>query len=73
MFLVVVNILIPLLSLIGILCLAHKYKTGFVIFLVVEFCMMYIGYTSMQYGIIAQAIVYFFSNIYAYWQWSREV
>lgn len=66
-----VNILSALGAFCGIMLLAHKRKLGFVVFFGVELCMFYIGLMSDQYGVLAMSIIYFFSNIYAYWQWSR--
>lgn len=72
MILQLVNLLAAIGSLVGIILLAHKRKTGFIVFFGVEVCMFYIGLISSQYGVLAMSIIYFFSNIYAYCQWSRE-
>jgi nicotinamide riboside transporter PnuC len=68
---IIINIVAAVGSLIGILCLAHKIKTGFIVFFIVELCMFYIGMDTKQYGVVAMSIIYFFSNIYAYYQWSK--
>lgn len=70
-FLTFVNLLYPCLALTAMILLAHKIKAAFLIFIFVEMMMVYIGIVSHQFGIIAMAIIYFFTNIYAYWQWSR--
>lgn len=67
----IANILSSIGALIGIMLLAHKRKLGFVVFFGVEACMFYIGLMSGQYGVLAMSIIYFFSNIYAYYQWTK--
>jgi nicotinamide riboside transporter PnuC len=69
--LVFMNILYPILALIAMIMLAHKIKAAFIIFLFVEILMVYIGVTSGQYGIAVMAVMYFFTNIYAYRKWSK--
>ncbi len=71
MIIEIVNVLVAVGAFSGIMCLAHKLKIGFVIFFGVEVGMAYIGYMSGQYGVIAMSIIYFFSNFYAYYQWSK--
>jgi len=70
--LLVVNILVAICSVLGILLLAHKKKSGFIIFFIVEACMFYIGLETKQYGILSMSVTYFFSNIYAYYCWSKD-
>lgn len=65
------NTLAALGAFVGIMLLAHKIKIGLIVFFGVEICMFYIGYMSEQFGVLAMSIIYFFSNIYAYIQWSR--
>lgn len=72
MLLQIINILVALGAFTGIMLLAHKQKLGFIVFFMVELCMFYIGYMSAQYGVLAMSIIYFFSNIYAYWQWTKD-
>lgn len=71
MLLTIANILYPLLATLAILMVAHKKREAFIIFLVVEVLMFYIGYESKQWGISAMAVIYFFSNIYAYILWRK--
>jgi len=54
----------------GMLLLAHKNKLGFVIFFGVEISMSYIGWVTQQYGIIVMSLLYFLSNIYAFYKWT---
>jgi hypothetical protein len=71
MVLQIINVLVAIGAFTGIMLLAHKRKLGFVVFFGVEICMFYIGLMSQQYGVLAMSIIYFFSNIYAYYQWSK--
>lgn len=71
MMLILANFLSAVGAFTGIMMLAHKRKFGFVIFFGVEICMFYIGFMSGQYGVLAMSVIYFFSNIYAYYQWSK--
>ncbi len=70
--LMIVNFITPLFSLIGMILIAHKYKIAFIVFLIVEISLAYIGYTNKQYGLIAMSIIYILSNIYSYIIWSKE-
>ncbi len=56
----------------AMLLIAHKKSIGFLVFLVTEVCMVYIGYKSKQWGICVMAIAYFALNIYSYRRWERE-
>ena len=67
----IINIISVILCTLGALCIAHKSKAGFVIYFGVELCMMYIGYSTQQYGLIVMAVIYFVMNIYSYLKWSR--
>lgn len=70
--LMLANIVLVLLATIGMHCIAHKRKIGFIIFFGVELCLAYIGYTQAQYGLIVVSIIYFLNNIYAYYRWSVD-
>jgi hypothetical protein len=72
MMLAIANFLAAVGAFTGIMMLAHKRKLGFVVFFGVEMCMFYIGLMSSQYGVLAMSVIYFFSNIYAYIQWSKD-
>ncbi len=67
-----VNILYVILGSLGILLIAHKNKAGFVVFILVELCMLYIGVHSGQIGITLMAIVYAIFNVYGWHKWSSE-
>ena len=68
---ILANILLPLSAVIGMLCIAHKRKEGFIVFLISEVSMMYVGYISNNPGFIATAMLYFIMNVYSYCQWSK--
>lgn len=72
MLLALISILVAVGAFCGIMLLAHKRKEGFIVFFGVEVCMFYIGYMSAQYGVLAMSIIYFFSNMCAYYQWCRR-
>lgn len=52
--------------------LAYKRKEGFLVFVIVEICYVYIGVTTGQFGIIGVALLYFFMNGYGYYKWTRD-
>ncbi len=72
MLITIANIIYPILALLAMLMLVHKKKSAFLVFLFVEIIMIYIGVASGQYGIAIMAVIYFFTNIYGYNQWSKE-
>ncbi len=72
MILEIANFIAAFGAAIGIALLAHKRKSGFFIFFGVELCMFYIGYMTDQYGVLAMSVIYFFFNIYGYYQWSKS-
>lgn len=65
------NILYPIIACVAMFLMAHKCKSAFLVFLVVEVLMIYIGIKSDQTGIITMALIYFVLNIYSYVQWSK--
>jgi hypothetical protein len=56
-------------AMIAMYLVAHKDKRAFIVFLIVEVIMVYIGIVSGQFGVTIMAVVYFFANIYAYRKW----
>lgn len=68
----IVNVIYVIAAFSAMLLLAHKKSIGFLIFLITEVCMVYIGYRSHQYGICTMAGAYFVMNIWAYRKWERE-
>jgi len=70
MLLEVVNIAVSVGSFVGMVCIANKIKSGFIVFFFVDLGLSYIGYISGQYGVIAMAVLYFLANCYAYYKWS---
>jgi hypothetical protein len=68
---IIANIILVISAMIGMYCVAHKRKVGFIIFTFVESSMGYIGYSSGNYGLCLAAMLYFGMNIYSYIQWSK--
>jgi len=66
------NILLVVSALIGMYCIAHQRKVGFVIFTLVEFSMFYIGWATGNYGLCIAASLYLVMNIYSYMQWTYK-
>lgn len=65
----IANVLYPMFAMIAMYLVAHKDKRAFIVFLIVEVIMVYIGVVSGQFGVTIMAVVYFFANIYAYRKW----
>ena len=65
------NILIVISAVIGMFLIADKNKLGFIVFLITEASLTYIGYDSGNYGLIATAFVYLNMNIYSYIKWTK--
>lgn len=70
--LAVVNIVYVIAAFSAMLLIAHRKSAGFLVFLITEVCMVYIGWKSQQYGICTMAIAYFALNIYSYRRWEKE-
>ena len=66
------NVIYPILATSAMLLLAYKNKNAFLLFLVVEVCMMYIGLETKQYGVLLMAVLYFLANIFAYYKWREN-
>ena len=67
----IANVLIVLGAMFGMYFIAHKNKYGFIIFLIVEASMAYIGYTTGNWGLVLTAGLYFVMNIYSWYKWSE--
>lgn len=72
MLITIANCTYPVLAMIGMILLAHRKKSAFVVFLFVEILMFYIGAISGQWGIAVMAVMYFITNIYSYCKWAQE-
>lgn len=68
----VINIIYVIAAFSAMLLIAHKKSIGFLVFLITEVCMVYIGWKSKQYGICTMAVAYFALNIYSYRRWEGE-
>ncbi len=67
-----VNIIYVITAFSAMLCIAHKESRGFLLFLITEVCMIYIGYKSRQYGICTMAMAYFGLNLWSYRKWEKD-
>lgn len=66
------NIIMPLSSIIGMYLIAHKNKLGFLVFLILETCMIYLGFTSANYGLILTSLIFAIMNLYSFKLWSKD-
>lgn len=71
MLLLLANIILPLSAVTGMYCIAHKLKVGFLVFLLAEISMFYVGMETRNYGFMATSCIYFCMNIYSYYCWRR--
>lgn len=69
--LLLANILLVIGALTGMYKIAHHNKEGFIIFLIVEASMGYIGWVTFNYGLIIAAFLYLCMNVYSYIKWSQ--
>lgn len=67
-----INIIYIISAFFGLVCIAYKKSIGFAIFLIAECCMFYIGYKGNQFGVSTMAVIYFFTNIWAYIKWEKS-
>jgi len=67
----IINIIYPILALTAMILLARRMRIAFLLFLVVDVLMFYLGLVSGQFGISLMAVLYVFTNIYAYYKWSK--
>lgn len=67
-----VNIITMITAPLATLLLAYKRKEGFLVFVIVEVCYVYIGVNTGQFGIIGVAILYFIMNCYGYYKWVKD-
>lgn len=69
---ILVNIIIAIAAPIALINLAHKRKTGFLIFLIVETCYIYIALANHQYGLLIVALFYLVFDTYAWYKWRED-
>tara|TARA_R110000868_G_scaffold55347_7_gene172043 strand:- start:221 stop:457 length:237 start_codon:yes stop_codon:yes gene_type:complete len=72
LMLLIANIAVFFSALIGMLCIANKNKWGFVIFILAELSLAYIGYSTKSYGLIFTAGMYACMNVYSWIKWTNE-
>ena len=65
------NIIYPIFAVLGMLLLAHRKQSAFIILTIVDVLLFYIGYNSGQQGISTMAIMYLIMNAYGYKQWGK--
>lgn len=70
--LVLANIGMVIGSLVGMYLISERNKRGFIVFLIVEASLGYIGITTKNYGLLIAAVLYLTMNIYSYVKWSRH-
>lgn len=68
--LLIANVVIFFSALIGMFMIAEKNKYGFVVFLLVESSLAYIGAATNNYGLVLTAALYLVMNIYSFIKWS---
>ncbi len=70
--LLLANITLFISALIGMWFISEQNKLGFIVFLITEVSLAYIGWATKNYGCIATSILYFCMNVYSYTKWSRR-
>jgi hypothetical protein len=65
------NILYPIFAVSAMMLLTNRDRRGFLVFLIVEVLMLYIGILSEQWGIAGMAILYAILNIHGYLKWRK--
>lgn len=69
--LILVNIVLVITAASGTYLIAHHNKKGFLVFLLLEFCSLYIGLKSGNYGVCVAAVLYLYMNVYSYIKWAK--
>lgn len=72
MMVLIANIIMPISSIIGMYLIAHKNKLGFLVFLILESCMVYLGLESRNYGLIITSLIFAIMNLYSFRLWSKD-
>ena len=68
----IANITVVVSNFIGLVLITKKERSGFLVFFIAEVSLAYLGAISLNYGLIALAIVYIIMNIYGYIEWGKE-
>lgn len=69
---IIVNIVTLISAPLATGLLAYKRKEGFLVFVIVEACYIYLGLKTGQFGIIGVALLYFVMNCCGYYKWTRD-
>jgi nicotinamide riboside transporter PnuC len=72
MIVLLLNIMFPILAVIGMYLLSKKNKNGFIVFLLMDAGMIYISLLYAQYGMTLTALLYVVMQSYAYYKWSED-
>lgn len=67
--LLLANIVLVISAVIGMTLIAHKKKEGFIVFVLVELSMGYIGIETGNIGLTIAAVIYLICNVYSYSKW----
>lgn len=69
--LIIANVVLVVSAVIGMVMIAHYRKEGFIVFLLVETSMGYIGLATGNLGLTMAAGIYLVCNVYSYCKWSK--
>lgn len=69
---VILNILCPILAVLGMYLMGKQNKIGFVVFIVVDLSSIYISILTEQYGILLMGVLYVITEVYAYYKWHKK-
>lgn len=69
--LLIANIILFLSALLGMYLISEQDKRGFIVFLVTEASLAYIGVVTKNYGCAATALLYLCMNIYSWNKWRK--
>jgi len=70
--LLISNIMVVIGAIVGMYLVSEKNKWGFVVFLLAEVSIAYIGVVTKNYGLLVVAGSYIFMNIYSYLKWRKQ-
>lgn len=70
--LLVANIILFISALLGMYLISEQDKRGFIVFLVTEASLAYIGIVTKNYGCTATSLLYLIMNIYSWNKWTRR-
>ena len=68
----IIQILIPVLTIIGLWLLGEKKRIAFIVFNVCQVLIIYSVIITKSWGILAMSIIYFIFNIWNYIKWGKK-